>query len=369
MTQTVKGQKGTPQAQKQYRPGQRQKERLQRQVRRRRQRLLITASLLGVVLIVLAGVGVWQYPRIIALFQQHPKSCTVAAPGTNFYASTPSAGPSAPPTVQAAMGQFANGLQCIDLKVGNGPAARIGDVLSIEYTSWLAGNNQKFDSSYDHHGQPQQILLGAKQVIKGLEEGLVGAKAGTVRRLIIPPNLGYGVRGEARHIPSDATLIYDAVVLSVNGCSVATGNNIYNSPSPSRSTSVVGPVLPSGPLAPPPIATAPGTLFDGLKCIDLKLGTGAPARDGSVLAVQYTGWSANVKKFDSSYDRGGTPLSVTIGKGQLIKGVEGGLIGIKVGGTRRLIIPPALAYGAQGRPPVIPPNATLTFDITVVSMK
>src|SRR6266478_8255631 len=60
MTQTVKGQKGTPQAQKQYRPGQRQKERLQRQVRRRRQRLLITASLLGVVLIVLAGVGVWQ---------------------------------------------------------------------------------------------------------------------------------------------------------------------------------------------------------------------------------------------------------------------------------------------------------------------
>src|SRR5437870_2910475 len=154
MTQTVKGQKGTPQAQKQYRPGQRQKERLQRQVRRRRQRLLITAGLLGAVLIVLAGVGVWQYPRIIALFQQHPKSCAVATPGTNFYASTSSAGPSVPPAVQTAPGQFADGLQCIDLKVGNGPAAQIGNILSIEYTSWLAGNNQKVDSSYGLHAQP-----------------------------------------------------------------------------------------------------------------------------------------------------------------------------------------------------------------------
>jgi len=87
------------------------------------------------------------------------------------------------------------------------------------------------------------------------------------------------------------------------------------------------------------------------------------------VSVQYTGWlAANSKEFDSSYDHGGKPFGVTIGQGKVIKGWEEGLVGVKVGGTRRLIIPAALAYGPQGSPPVIPANAVLIFDITVVSI-
>ncbi len=90
---------------------------------------------------------------------------------------------------------------------------------------------------------------------------------------------------------------------------------------------------------------------------------------GNTVSIQYTGWLANGKKFDSSYDHGGTPFSVQVGQGKVIRGFDLGLIGMRLGGTRRLIIPAKLGYGAQGSPPVIPPNATLIFDITLVSIK
>src|SRR6266568_9658932 len=103
MTQTVNGRKGTPPPQKQYRPGQRQQERLSREARRRRRRIVISASLLGVALIVLAGIGIWQYPHVVALFQKPPAkankhanisaSCSVATTSSSLYTPTPTAGP------------------------------------------------------------------------------------------------------------------------------------------------------------------------------------------------------------------------------------------------------------------------------------
>lgn len=370
MTQTVKGQKGTPQPQKQPRPGQRQKERLMRQARRRRQRILIGGSLLGVVLIALTGVGIWQYPRILALLHQIPvtNACSVAPTSTRLYTSTPSAGPTTPPVVDTAPGLFADGLKCIDLKVGSGPAAQIGSVLSFEYTGWLAATNRKFDSSYDRHAEPFQVLLGGKAVIVGMQEGLIGLRAGGIRRLIIPPALGYGDQSQTANIPAGATLIFDVIVQSVNNCSVATGSNIYNSTSSISAPGVIQ-ALPSGPMAPPPVTISPGTLLNGLECIDLKVGSSAPVQAGNTVSVQYTGWLANGKKFDSSYDHGGTPLSVKVGQGKVLRGFDQGLIGMRGGGTRRLIIPAKLAYGAQGRPPAIPPNATVIFDITLVSIQ
>jgi len=244
----------------------------------------------------------------------------------------------------------------------------------VQYTGWLAKSGKKFDSSFDRHAQAFDILLGQKQVIKGWEQGLIGIQAGGIRRLIIPPALAFGDQGQPPTIPAKATLIFDVIAVSENTCSVATINNIYNStPTPNPSTPVVGPVIPATPTAglptPPAITTTPGILTNGLKCIDLKVGTGAPAESGSTVNVQYTGWlAANGKEFDSSYDHGGKPFGVTIGQGKVIKGWEEGLVGIKVGGTRRLIIPAALAYGPQGSPPVIPANAVLIFDITVVSI-
>ena len=108
------------------------------------------------------------------------------------------------------------------------------------------------------------------------------------------------------------------------------------------------------------------TSADGLQSGDIRVGCGATVKQGDHVSVQYTGWLANGTVFDSSRKPGTNPFSVDVGTGGVIKGWDEGLIGMKVGGKRRLVIPPTLAYGAQGQG-AIPPNATLTFDIEVLS--
>jgi len=108
---------------------------------------------------------------------------------------------------------------------------------------------------------------------------------------------------------------------------------------------------------------------DGLQYWDIKVGTGATAAAGQSATVHYTGWLTNGKKFDSSLDRG-EPFTVEpLGSAPVIKGWNEGIIGMKVGGKRQLRIPPELAYGANGYPGVIPPNATLIFDVQLLSVK
>ncbi|HEX8789944.1 MAG TPA: FKBP-type peptidyl-prolyl cis-trans isomerase [Polyangiaceae bacterium] len=105
-----------------------------------------------------------------------------------------------------------------------------------------------------------------------------------------------------------------------------------------------------------------------LETEDTKVGTGREAKTGDTVHVQYTGTLMNGTKFDSSYDHGGEPFKVTLGQGQVIKGWDQGVPGMKVGGKRRLKIPSDLGYGANGSPPNIPPNAGLIFDIELVSI-
>ncbi|HEX3820182.1 MAG TPA: FKBP-type peptidyl-prolyl cis-trans isomerase [Candidatus Sulfotelmatobacter sp.] len=105
----------------------------------------------------------------------------------------------------------------------------------------------------------------------------------------------------------------------------------------------------------------------GLQYWDIKVGTGEVAKSGDHVKVHYTGWLTTGKKFDSSV--GGTPFDFTIGAGDVIKGWDEGVAGMKVGGKRQLRIPPDLAYGAQGYSGVIPANATLIFDIQLVATK
>lgn len=212
MTQTANQQKNIPQ--KQNRPGQRQQERLIRLERRRRRQQIVASAIVAVVVIGLAGVGLWQYQRIIS--QQPTKTAVhvTTTPAT----PTPSAGPATPPPLAGTSitpVTLAGGLEYADVKVGTGKAAQTGSSVSVEYTGWLASNGQKFDSSYDHGGQPFTLTLGQHQVIPGWEEGLVGMKAGGTRRLLIPPALGYGSAGSGSAIPPNATLIFDVTVLSV----------------------------------------------------------------------------------------------------------------------------------------------------------
>jgi len=104
----------------------------------------------------------------------------------------------------------------------------------------------------------------------------------------------------------------------------------------------------------------------GLMVIDVKVGKGEPAKAGDTVAMQYTGWLEDGTKFDSSKDHGGQPYAFPLGAGRVIKGWDLGVAGMKPGGVRKLIIPSDLGYGAGGRPPVIPPNATLIFQVEYV---
>lgn len=110
------------------------------------------------------------------------------------------------------------------------------------------------------------------------------------------------------------------------------------------------------------------TTASGLKYTDEVVGTGATPQKGQTVTVHYTGTLENGKKFDSSLDRG-QPADFKIGVGSVIKGWDEGLMTMKVGGKRRLVIPSKLGYGPQGRPPDIPGNATLIFDIELLGVK
>ena len=110
----------------------------------------------------------------------------------------------------------------------------------------------------------------------------------------------------------------------------------------------------------------------GLKYIDVEIGEGSEAKAGMMVEVHYTGWldekGEKGKKFDSSVDRG-TPFSFPLGAGKVIKGWDEGVAGMKIGGKRTLFIPADLGYGSRGAGAIIPPNATLIFDVELLGVK
>ncbi|MHB8353301.1 MAG: FKBP-type peptidyl-prolyl cis-trans isomerase [Burkholderiales bacterium] len=115
--------------------------------------------------------------------------------------------------------------------------------------------------------------------------------------------------------------------------------------------------------------------MDGMTLIDTQLGTGAVARQGNTVVVHYTGWLYDPtapefkgQKFDSSVDRG-EPFSFMLGAGRVIRGWDEGVAGMKVGAKRTLLIPPELGYGNRGAGRVIPPNATLIFDVELLEVR
>ncbi|MEP6751481.1 MAG: FKBP-type peptidyl-prolyl cis-trans isomerase [Candidatus Dormiibacterota bacterium] len=150
-----------------------------------------------------------------------------------------------------------------------------------------------------------------------------------------------------------------------------------------------GPVANESPAPPPSPSPSPGaddfnsgaglpviTYPDGLKYIDLKVGTGAVAVSGKQVTMQYTGWLiSGPPPFDTSRQPGRPPFVLTLGAGQVISGWDEGIQGMKVGGKRKLILPPALGYGANGQTDqqtgavVIPPNATLVFEVELMKVE
>ena len=162
-----------------------------------------------------------------------------------------------------------------------------------------------------------------------------------------------------------------AVALSITGCGddeaeVSTGNQPAGTASASSSAATSSDIkdLTMKPTVTVPSGPAPTTL----KTEDLVVGSGAAAESGKPISVQYVGVSYSTgKQFDASWDSG-SPFDFTLGAGKVIKGWDEGIVGMKVGGRRQLTIPPAMAYGAQGFPPVIAPNETLVFVVDLLKV-
>jgi FKBP-type peptidyl-prolyl cis-trans isomerase len=147
----------------------------------------------------------------------------------------------------------------------------------------------------------------------------------------------------------DLVLILFAILSVASGCG---GSNKSSAPSTSSPMKVSGPAT---------------TTPSGLQYWDIVVGTGATAAPGSTVKVHYSGFLTGGEKFDSSRDRG-EPFSFPLGGGQVIKGWDEGVAGMKVGGQRQLRIPPDLGYGATGAGGAIPPNATLIFDVELLEV-
>lgn len=234
-----------------------------------------------------------------------------------------------------------SGLEYMEVEAGTGTTPQAGDIVSVHYTGTLT-NGVVFDSSYQRN-EPLSFPLGAGMVIPGWDEGIGLMQKGGKARLTIPPELAYGESGAGGVIPPNATLIFDVELVDVTA---------------------------GAPAAPSAVNEADYTTTDtGLKYYDFVVGDGASPTSGKAVTVHYTGWLLEGGKFDSSLDRG-QPFSFTIDAGQVISGWDEGVMGMKVGGKRQLVIPPELGYGSRGAGGgVIPPNATLVFEVELLEVQ
>jgi FKBP-type peptidyl-prolyl cis-trans isomerase len=166
-----------------------------------------------------------------------------------------------------------------------------------------------------------------------------------------------------------------AAILLLAGCQQ--GGKESSTTGTSTGTSTESTPAPAAPQESTAMSTTPAgpggsadtiTTSSGLKYVEVALGDGAVAEAGMNVSVHYTGWLTDGSKFDSSLDRG-QPFSFPLGGGRVIRGWDEGVKGMRVGGTRKLIIPSELGYGERGSPPVIPPRATLIFEVKLLGLQ
>ncbi len=165
----------------------------------------------------------------------------------------------------------------------------------------------------------------------------------------------------SRVLRASVALLATVALLAAFGCSGKSASSTSETQSPSTAPSQQTPAASAG-------ATESFSDVTALKVEDVKVGDGAEAKAGDTVTVNYTGWLTDGTKFDSSLDSG-QPFQFQLGSGMVIPGWDQGVAGMKVGGTRVLVIPADLGYGAQGAGGVIPPNATLKFQVELLDVQ
>lgn len=213
----------------------------------------------------------------------------------------------------------------IDTLLGKGPTVAEGDVVTVLYKGWLPTTGVVFDESKDK--PPFAFKVGGTDVVPGFGRAVIGMSMGGKRTAFIPAALGYGDNG-ADKIPPKSNLIMEIELLRIDREKAEPKIDIESQ--------------------------APGT--------------GPEAKAGDVVELHYTGTFLNGRKFDSSRDRNQT-LSFELGAKRVIEGFDQGVIGMRAGGKRRVTIPYTMAYGAEGRPPIIPKFSTLVFEIELVRIR
>jgi FKBP-type peptidyl-prolyl cis-trans isomerase len=266
-----------------------------------------------------------------------------------------------------------NGIRYVDLQEGTGEPAKMGDGLQFAYTGYLADGKQFQRLPPD---KPASIRLGFAQPIVGLDEGMEGIKVGGKRKIWVPARMGYGVRGSPPNVPPNADLIFEVEVLRVITPEQANSISDEAKKRLSEAEKVMIDELrmreskpPTGKDVPEKEQKEVTDEATGLKYIDQRIGDGREAVSGSYVHVLYVGRLIDGTKFDSSQNPA-NPFTFQLGAEKVIKGWDMGLVGMKVGGKRKLIIPPALGYGVSGAGGgKIPPNATLIFEIELLRVR
>ena len=260
-------------------------------------------------------------------------ACVVALTACGAAADSNKAAPAAPQPAYAKT----------EITAGTGEVVAANDQVQVAFSTWLYDAAKPNSRGDQVDGSASSLFsVGTGLWLPGAEVAVIGSRVGAKMNVVLPANLAYGVYSVTKTpaypgtIGSNAPLVMEIQVLKT-----------------------------TKPLPTPTVSIA-----------DKVVGTGAEALTGKSLSVHYTGWlyvptaaDLHGTKFDSSVDKG-TPLAdFTLGTGAVILGWDRGLIGMKVGGKRTLIIPPELAYGAAGSGTTIPANATLIFDVELLGVK
>ena len=256
--------------------------------------------------------------------QDKPNTAPAAKPGVKV---------KKPKTVKTA-----SGLEYTITTTGSGKKPMNGDKVIVHYTGKLT-NDTVFDSSVKR-GKPFDFKLGAGNVIKGWDEAFLLLQVGDKATIKFGPELGYGANATGA-IPANSTLIFDIELIDV-----VEGLRPYD-------------------------VKGKDTLKtkNGVQYIIVKANkTGEQAVVGTVADFHYVGYFRDGKTFDNSFDRN-QPLSIKMGQGQLMPGLDEGVSMLRKGEKARLIIPAALALGEKGYPPLIPPNTDLVMDIEMLNVK
>lgn len=162
-----------------------------------------------------------------------------------------------------------------------------------------------------------------------------------------------------------------AAAVTAAGCNQTSTTSESGSASSMTTSATATTPAPSTPAATAPAPAGGGQvhkLASGLQYEDQVVGSGKMAEPGMNVSINYTGYLTDGSKFDSSLDRG-QPLIFQVGNHQMIAGFDEGVRGMRIGGKRKITVPPDMGYGADGRPPVIPPNSTLVFDLELLDVK